>query len=62
MSVKIFLALALSLLSTLMSTLVFSGKESLVFFFLSVKVRAGDVITAETSGVLEMQNFTSSLT
>ena len=59
----LFLALALSPLSKLMSTLKCSEKkESFVAVFIfTLNVRAAMWFTAETSGVLEMQNFTSAI-
>ena len=59
----LFLALALSPLSKLMSTLKCNEKkESFVAVFIfSLNVRAAMWFTSETSGVLEMQNFTSAI-
>ena len=59
----LFLALALSPLSKLMSTLKCNEKkESFVAVFIfSLNVRAAMWFTAETSGVLEIQNFASAI-
>ena len=37
-------------------------EKKVLFFFSLCKSPGGDVITAETSGVLEMQNVTSAIT
>ena len=61
----LFLALTLFPLSKLMQTLKFGGKKDsflLLLFFFLFKSPGGNVITAETSGTLEMQNFTSAIT
>ena len=58
--IGLFLALALSLCSTLMQTLTFSWKKdsALLLFFFSFKVRVTMQFTAEIRGVLERQIFT----
>ena len=60
-SVVLFLAPAFPLLPTLMKTLKFSRKKDWAgfFVFFSWRVGAAMRLTAETSEVLEMQNFTS---